>query len=280
MPSLVARKGSGNPIVMITAYDAVQGRLVDSSGADAVLVGDSVGMTTLGYDTTVPVTLDDMVRHTRAVYRGQLARIAATPEPQEYETQRGGRAALLVADLPFGSYGADVADGVRAGMRLLADGGAQSVKLEGASDIVCETVRRLVGTGVPVMGHLGLTPQSVHVFGGFKAQGKTDEAADALLRAAERLTNAGVWGIVLEMIPATLAKRVTEAVPVIIIGIGAGAGCDGQVQVFHDLVGLSFAPVFKHTKRYTDAGTLLADTLTSHVAEVRSGVFPALENGL
>ena len=277
VPSLVARKNKAR-IVMLTAYDVAQGRVADGAGADALLVGDSVGMTTLGYDSTIPVTLEDMVRHTRAVARGQRARLASAPEP--FEAERGGRNALLVADLPFGAYGADAADGVRAGTRLLAEGGAQSVKLEGAGNVILETVRRLVDCGVPVMGHLGLTPQSVHRFGGFKAQGKTDAAADALVADAVRLQEAGAWGIVLEMIPATLAKRVTQTVSVVTIGIGAGGDCDGQVQVFHDLVGLSFAPVFKHTRRYVDAAEFLQNALVEHVADVRAGRFPADANAL
>ena len=165
-------------------------------------------------------------------------------------------------------------------MRLVAEGGAQSVKLEGASAIMCDTVRRLVDCGVPVMGHLGLTPQSIHRFGGFKAQGKTEAAADALVADALRLQDAGVWGIVLEMIPAVLARRVTQSVAVLTVGIGAGLDCDGQVQVFHDLVGLSFAPVFKHTRRYADAAKSLQNALAQHVADVRAGHFPGAENAL
>ncbi|MBC8140458.1 MAG: 3-methyl-2-oxobutanoate hydroxymethyltransferase, partial [Armatimonadetes bacterium] len=171
VPPLMSRKGK-TPVVMITAYDAVQGRVADGAGSDVILVGDSVGMTTLGYDSTLPVTLDDMVRHTKAVWRGQQARLSDAPG--DFERERGGRNALLLADLPFGAYGADAAEGVRAGMRLVQEGGAQSVKVEGANDIIRETIRRLVDCGVPVMGHLGLTPQSIHRFGGFKAQGKTN----------------------------------------------------------------------------------------------------------
>lgn len=277
VPSLVARKAI-SPVVVVTAYDAVQGRIVDGAGADAILVGDSVGMTTLGYDSTVPVTLDDMLRHTRAVARGQAARIAEAEGAEEFEKERKGRCALLIADLPFGAYGADVAEGVRAGMRLVAEGGAQTVKLEGAGDTIRETIARLVDAGVPVMGHLGLTPQSIHRFGGFKAQGRGEAAENALLANAHALVEAGVWGIVLEMIPAALARRITEAVPALTIGIGAGADCDGQVQVFHDLVGLGFGPVFKHTRRYAETGATLAGALREHVADVRAKRFPADAN--
>lgn len=279
VPALAARKGKSS-IVVVTAYDAIQGRIVDASGAEAILVGDSVGMTTLGYDSTVPVTLDDMLRHTRAVARGQAARLASSDGIEPFETERRGRSALLIADLPFGAYGAEPAEGVHAGMRLVAEGGAQSVKLEGAGGMIRETIRRLVDVGVPVMGHLGLTPQSIHRFGGFKAQGKGDAAGDALLADAQALVEAGVWGVVLEMIPAALAERVTKAIPAITIGIGAGANCDGQVQVFHDLVGLTFGPVFKHTRRYADTGSALVSAVSEHVADVRSKRFPSAENSV
>ncbi len=283
VPSLVARKGKLPPVVIVTAYDAVQGRVVDAAGADAILVGDSVGMTTLGYDSTVPVTLDDMFRHTRAVARGQAMRLSESgggESPDPMEAERGGRSALLIADLPFGAYGADPADGVRAGMRLVAEGGAQSVKLEGAGAVIRESIRRLVDSGVPVMGHLGLTPQSIHRFGGFKAQGKSVAAGDALLADAHALVEAGVWGIVLEMIPAALAARVTGDIPAVTIGIGAGVDCDGQVQVFHDLVGLTFGPVFKHTRRYADTGAILAGAVGEHIRDVRANRFPNETNSI
>ncbi len=277
VPMLAARKGK-RVVVMVTAYDAFQGQIADASGTDSILVGDSVGMTTLGYDSTLPVTLDDMVRHTRAVARGQATRASGGRGDEPFDTERGGRAALLVADLPFGSYGADPADGVRAGMRLIAEGGAQSVKIEGAGASIRETIRRLVDVGVPVMGHLGLTPQSVHRFGGFKVQGKGDAAADALLADAQSLVDVGAWGIVLEMIPAALAKRVTEAVPVLTIGIGAGGGCDGQVQVLHDILGLTGGPVYRHTRRYVEGSKILGDSLREHVSDVREGRFPTDAN--
>ncbi len=277
VPLFMARKNK-TPLVMVTAYDAPQGRLADASGADALLVGDSVGMTTLGYDSTLPVTLEDILHHCRAVARGQAAKPFAEPTPGDMA--RGARRALLVADMPFGSYGHDAAEGVRAGMRLLAEGNAHAVKLEGAGEITRETVRRLVDVGVPVMGHLGLTPQSIHKFGGFKAQGKSDEAADALLEAAQNLVSDGVFGIVLEVIPASVAARITAAIPVPTIGIGAGAHCDGQVQVLHDLLGLTGGPVLRHAKRYTDGDAQFEQALSDYAADVRAKRFPTDENSL
>jgi len=276
----LARKGAASArkaLVMVTAYDAPQGRLADDAGADVLLVGDSVGMTTLGYDTTLPVTLDDLLHHTRAVARGQAAR-DVSGSPTETEIVRGARRAMLIADLPFGAYGASVEDGVRAGARLVAEGGAQAVKLEGASPVMLETVQRLSAMGVPVMGHLGMTPQSIHRFGGFKAQGKTDADADALVAAAHALANAGAFGIVLEVIPALLAARITEAVAIPTIGIGAGLACDGQVQVLHDLIGLSHGPVFRHARRYADLATLLREAVASYARDTRARAFPTDEN--
>ncbi len=276
----LARKGAASDckaLVIVTAYDAPQGRLADDGGADALLVGDSVGMTTLGYDTTLPVTLDDLLHHTKAVSRGQAARVLS-PVPTPEETERGARHAMLIADLPFGSYGASVEDGVRAGARLLSEGGAQAVKLEGASPVMLETVRRLTAMGVPVMGHLGMTPQSIHRFGGFKAQGKTDADADALLADAHALADAGAFGIVLEVIPAALAARITTAISIPTIGIGAGVACDGQVQVLHDLIGLSPGPVFRHARRYADLATPLREAVAQYARDTRARAFPTGEN--
>lgn len=275
-PVFAARKAqNGEPLVVVTAYDAPQGRLADAAGVDAILVGDSVGMVTLGYDGTLPVTLEDMLRHTQAVARGMEARPAKATEADE---KRGARHALLIADLPFGSYGASVEDGVHAGMRMLAESGAQAVKLEGAGSVMQETIQRLVDVGVPVMGHLGMTPQSVHRFGGFRIQGKTGEAADDLLRQAEVLTEVGVFGIVLELIPAAVAERITRAIPIPTIGIGAGAGCDGQVQVLHDLIGLVPGPTRKHARRYADVGETMAKAIADYAADVRGRRFPDESN--
>ncbi len=280
-PQLLARKRRGRAIVMVTAYDAPQGRYADAAGVDAILVGDSVGMTTLGYDTTLPVTLDDLIHHTKAVVRGQNARRAdVCPDnvPTDAERARGARHALIISDMPFGTYGASVANGVKAGMRLISEGGAQAVKLEGAGSVVLETVRRLVDMGVPVMGHLGLTPQSIHRFGGFKVQGKTDDAALALIGGAKALEEAGAFGIVLEVIPADLARRVTEVLAIPTVGIGAGLACDGQVQVLHDLIGLTDGPVFKHARRYAELGTALQEAIAAYAGQVRERQFPGPEN--
>lgn len=281
-PMLAARKAKKQPIVMVTAYDAPQARLADAAGVDVILIGDSLGMTTLGYDTTLPVTLEDILRHTQAVARGQKSRradvcpdVPSTPE----EKTRGARHAMLLADMPFGAYGASAEEGVKSALRLLAEGGAQAVKLEGAGPIVRETVRRLVDMGVPVMGHLGMTPQFIHRFGGFKVQGKSDKAAQAIIDEAGAMVEAGVFGMVLEVIPAALAKRVTEAVAVPTIGIGAGPDCDGQVQVLHDLIGLAGdGPVFKHARRYTEGGNAIRDALSAYAADVRARRFPTEEN--
>jgi len=272
-----ARKAKRLPLVVVTAYDAPQGRLADAAGVDAILVGDSVGMTTLGYDSTLPVTLDDMLLHTRAVARGQAA-LPIGEKPSEASVVRGAHHALLIADLPFGSYGASVEDGVRAGMRLIAHGGAQAVKLEGAGPLMRETTRRLVDVGVPVMGHLGMTPQSLHRFGGFKVQGKSDTAADALFADAHAMAEAGMFAVVLEVIPAALAQRVTDALPIPTIGIGAGAGCDGQVQVLHDLLGFDEGAPYKHTRRYANIGATIQAAIAAYAADVRACRFPTSDN--
>lgn len=253
-PMLQAMKTSRRPIVMVTAYDTPSARLVDEAGVDAILVGDSVGMTVLGYDSTLPVTMDEMVTATAAV-------------------SRGTRRSLVVADMPFMSYQASVADGVRNAGRLVAEGGAQAVKLEGGAP-VAETVRRIVEAGVPVMGHLGLTPQSVNTMGGYKVQAKQAAQAMRLLEDAKALQDAGSFAIVLECIPAELASLVTAELHVPTIGIGAGGGCDGQVQVFHDLLGLGGDFVPRHAKRFADVGTVIREAVSEYADEVRDGEFP------
>jgi len=274
VPQFEARKGN-LPLVVVTAYDAPQGRLADAAGADAILVGDSLGMTTLGYDSTLPVTVADMVLHTRAVSRGQQAR--AIEKNSVEDTARGARHALLIADLPFGGYGVTIEDGVRAAVDLI-QAGAQAVKVEGAGEITLATIRRLIDIGIPVMGHIGMTPQSVNRFGGFKVQGKSEEAAESVLHAANAIVEAGVFSMVLEVIPATLAARITEAVPTPTIGIGAGPFCDGQVQVLHDLIGLTDGPTLRHAKRYADIGSSLRDAVSAYAADVRARRFPTEEN--
>lgn len=252
--ALRASKSSGRPIVMITAYDYPGARLVDSAGVDAILVGDSLGMTVLGYDSTLPVTMDDMVLATAAVARG---------------TSR----ALVVADMPFMSYQTSTDDAVRNAGRLLAEGGAQAVKLEGANEEVLAAVARLVRSGIPVMGHLGLTPQSVNTLGGYRTQAKDVDGAARLIDGCLALQAAGAFAIVLECIPAELATRVSALLAVPTIGIGAGVGCDGQVQVFHDLLGIGdFVP--RHAKRYAEVGSIIRAAVESYADDVRDRTFP------
>ena len=251
--ALATMKADGTPIVSVTAYDASGARLADAAGVDVVLVGDSLGMTVLGYSSTLPVTMDDMVRATAAVSRG-LSR------------------ALLVADMPFMSYQASAQDALRNAGRLLAEGGAHAVKLEGGAS-VAPLVELLVDAGIPVMGHVGLTPQSVNVFGGYKVQGRDVEGAITLVEDCLALEAAGAFSVVLELVPAELAALVSEELTIPTIGIGAGAGCDGQVQVFHDLLGLgTFTP--RHAKRYADVGASITKALSAYAADVRAGTFP------
>jgi 3-methyl-2-oxobutanoate hydroxymethyltransferase len=252
-PSLRDMKAKGEAIVCITAYDFPFARLADESGADLILVGDSLGNVVLGHENTLPVTLEDMEHHTRAVARG---------------VDR----ALLVADLPFGSYGASVSQAVESSVRLIK-AGAEAVKLEGP---YLDEVRALVQAGVPVMGHLGMTPQSIHRFGGFRVQGKGD-AANAVVEAARELDEAGAFAIVLELIPQDLAAEVTSAISCPTIGIGAGPHCDGQIQVLHDVLGIG-TQSFKHAKRYAEMSQVTLQALRSYAEEVRGKSFPAPEH--
>jgi 3-methyl-2-oxobutanoate hydroxymethyltransferase len=256
-------KAAGERIAVVTAYDATAARLVDAAGVDAVLVGDSLGMVIQGHESTLPVTLDHVVYHTAAVRRG-LARA-------------GGRA-HLVADMPFGSYQASADEAVRSAMRLVAEGGAEAVKLEGGRDFA-EVARRIVRAGVPVMGHVGLTPQSVHKLGGYRVQGRDEERARELLRDAEALQAAGCYAVVLECIPAELARFITGRLSIATIGIGAGPDCDGQVLVLNDLLGLDpdFQPRF--VKRFAELGAATAAAVRGYVDEVHRGLFPAEEHG-
>ena len=251
---LKAMKKRGERIAMITAYDYPSARLVEEAGVPIILVGDSLGMVVLGYDSTVPVTMEEMLHHVKAVVRGT------------------GKA-HVVADMPFMSYQTGPEDALRNAGRLLKEGGAQSVKLEGGRH-VAETVRALVQAGIPVMGHLGLTPQSVNQFGGYKVQGKTPAAAVKLVNDAVSLEQAGAYAVVLETIPAQLAQVITEKISIPTIGIGAGPHCDGQVQVFHDMLGLFTDFVPKHAKRYAQLGEAVKQAVSEYVAEVREGAFP------
>ncbi len=254
VPDLKDMKQRGEKITMLTAYDATMARLLDRAGIDMLLVGDSLGMVVLGHDTTVPVTLDMMVHHCRAVVRGT-------------------RRALVVADLPFLTCQIDPADTMRNAGRLIQEGGAAAVKLEGGRRVT-EVTQRLTDAGVPVMGHLGLTPQSVHQFGGFRPQARTREAGDRLIEDAISLESAGAFAIVLESIPPEISGRVTEAVTVPTIGIGAGLGCDGQVLVSYDMLGLfdQFVPSF--VKQYAHMADDVVDAVERYAEEVRTGRFP------
>lgn len=251
---IIAKKRRGERITMLTAYDATFGRLVDQAGVDIILVGDSLGMVIQGRDNTLAVTLDEMIYHSRAVARGR---------------QR----AHLVADLPFMSYQVSPEDALRSAGRLLAEGGADSVKLEGGAEVAA-SIERMVSAGIPVMGHIGLTPQSVHGLGGFVVQGKTDAQAQRLLDDARRLEDAGCYAIVLESIPAVVAATISHSLSIPTIGIGAGVDCDGQVLVIYDILALNddFKPKF--VKRYAELGVVIRDAAARFVDEVREGQFP------
>jgi len=254
---ILARK-QGEKIVSVTAYDYSTAKLVDSAAVDVILVGDSLGMVVLGYPDTTRVTLDDMVHHTAAVSR-------ARPK------------ALVVADLPFLASGVSVRDTILNAGHLIREGGAEAIKLEGGLRVRDE-IRALVDCQIPVMGHVGLTPQSVHAFGGFKVQGKTPEAADQVLRDAVAVQEGGAFAIVLEGIPAELGELITRELDIPTIGIGAGPACNGQVLVFHDMLHmfLDFTPKF--AKVYVDSGTSICDALERYCEEVREGRFPAEEH--
>ena len=253
-PDLLRMKRNGERIAMLTAYDFTMARLLDRAGLDVLLVGDSLGMVVLGHDNTLPVTLDAIVHHSAAVSRG-VSR------------------ALVVADMPFLSCHTGVPDAVRGAGRLVREGGAHAVKVEGGHAVL-EVVQRLVEAGIPVMGHLGLTPQSVHQLGGFRKQARTPGDAKKLLESARALEAAGAFAIVLEMIPHDVAAEVTAALEIPTIGIGAGPHCDGQVLVTHDILGLydEFVPSF--VKQYADVGRQISAAVEDYVEEVREGVFP------
>ncbi len=251
---LKAMKERGEKIVMITAYEYSSARLVEEAGIPLILVGDSLGNVVLGYDSTVPVTMDDMVHHVKPVVRA---------------TER----THVVADMPFGSFQSGPEEALRNAARLLKEGGAQSVKLEGGKH-VADTVRRLTQSGIPVMGHLGLTPQSINQIGGYKVQGKTPAAAVRILNDAMALQEAGAYAIVLEAVPVRVAEIITEKLDIPTIGIGAGWACDGQVQVWHDLLGLFSDFVPRHAKRYANLGPTIVEALKAYAADVRDGAFP------
>lgn len=255
VPLLLQRKLSAEKITCLTAYDYPTARLIDEAGIDLVLVGDTLAEVVLGYDSTLPVTLDEMLHHVRAV-------------------RRAVRRALLVADLPYGSYHISDELAVAAGIRYLKEGGAEAVKLEGGRQRSC-LIRRLVDAQIPVMGHVGLTPQSVQVFGGHRVQGRTEESAAAILADAQALEDAGAFAVVLEGIPRELARRVTQRLRVPTIGIGAGPDCDGQILVLHDLIGLSLQVRPKFARSYANVAEVLRGAAQDFRADVREGRYPA-----
>lgn len=245
-------------IPMLTAYDYITARMVDEVGVPLILVGDSLGMVMLGYESTIPVTMDEMLHHTKAVVRG-------------------AKKALVIGDMPFMTYHASVSDALYNAARFIQEGGAQAVKLEGG-EIVAEAVKRLTACGIPVMGHLGLTPQSIYQLGGFKVQGKVPEAAQKLLKDACILEEAGAFAIVLECIPAPLSRLITRRISIPTIGIGAGPDCDGQVQVISDILGLYTDFVPKHAKRYAKLADEIKVAVADYVAEVKSASFPTMKH--
>jgi 3-methyl-2-oxobutanoate hydroxymethyltransferase len=254
------KKASGERITMLTAYDYATAQAVDRAGIDMILVGDSLGMVVLGYETTLPVTMDDMLHHCKAV-------------------ARGARSALLIGDMPFMSYQVSVAEAVRNAGRFLQEAGMDVVKLEGGRERR-GAVEAIVSAGIPVMGHLGLTPQSVHQLGGFRAQAKTTASAERLIEDALQLQDAGCFAIVLESIPARLGGWISERLEIPTIGIGAGAGCDGQVLVSHDLLGLfdRFTPKF--VRKYADLHAEMSRAFAAYIADVKSGAFPTEEHSV
>lgn len=256
--TFAAAKAKGEKLSMLTAYDYSTAKLEDESGINGILVGDSLGNVVLGYEDTVSVTMEDMIHHGAAV-------------------ARGAKNALVVVDMPFMSYEVTVEEAVRNAGRLMKEGRAGAVKLEGGVR-VAEQIRAIVKAGIPVMGHIGLTPQSINVFGGFKVQGKSEEAARALLADAKAVEEAGAFAVVIEAVPAALAQMITDAVSIPTIGIGAGAGCDGQILVYQDMLGMfsDFTPKF--VKRYANVGEVMREAFANYAAEVASGAFPTEEH--
>lgn len=256
--TICEQKLRGDKITMLTAYDYSTAKLMDEAGINSILIGDSLGNVILGYEDTLSVTMEDMLHHTRAV-------------------ARGAKNALVVADMPFMSYQTSVYDAVVNAGRLIKEGRAQAVKLEGGA-AVCDRICAIVDASIPVVAHLGLTPQSINVFGGFKIQGKTEEAAKKLVADAKAIEKAGAFAVVLEGIPAKLAQIVTDTISIPTIGIGAGAGCDGQVLVYQDMLGMfsDFTPKF--VKKYANVGEIMTQAFKEYISEVKSGAFPLEEH--
>jgi 3-methyl-2-oxobutanoate hydroxymethyltransferase len=256
--TLQEMKKRGEKITLLTAYDYPTARLLDEAGIDILLVGDSVGNVVLGYENTLPVTMEEMIHHTKAV-------------------ARGAKRAMVVGDMPFLSYQISISEAIRNAGRFLQEAGAQAVKLEGGKERA-ETVRALVETGIPVMGHIGLTPQSVHQLGGYRVQGRSEEAAKKLLEDALALEEAGIFSLVLECVPAPVAQMITSKLRIPTLGIGAGPFCDGQVLVTHDLLGLYGGRVPKFVKQYIRLYEQMLEAVRSFREEVRGGIFPGPEH--
>jgi 3-methyl-2-oxobutanoate hydroxymethyltransferase len=260
VPELLQRKSfaadsPSQKIICLTAYDYPTARLVDEAGVEVILVGDSLGMVVLGYESTLPVTLEEMLHHTRAV-------------------RRGTRRALVVADMPYGSYHSDTAESVRNAVRFVKEAGAEAVKVEGGERRL-ELISRLTEAEIPVMGHVGLTPQSVNALGGYRVQGKTVDAAEQLLRDARAVEAAGAFAVVLEAVPRELAAQITRDLRIPTIGIGAGPDCDGQILVVHDLLGLTFNQTPKFARQYANVGEVISHAVREYCEDVRSGGFPS-----
>lgn len=262
VPDLLQRKTEAagsyskpNKITCLTAYDYPTARLVDEVGVDLILVGDTLSMVVLGHESTLPVTLEEMLHHTRAV-------------------RRGVRRALLVADMPFGSYHTDTSESLHNAVRFVKEAGAEAVKVEGGERRL-ELIARLTEAEIPVMGHVGLTPQSVNALGGFRVQGKTADAAEHLIRDARAVEAAGAFAVVLEAVPRELAARITKDLRIPTIGIGAGPDCDGQILVLHDILGLTFSPAPKFARQYANVGKAISDAVREYCEDVRRGGFPS-----
>ena len=262
VPELLQRKtraaslsSSIQKITCLTAYDYPTARLLDEAGVDVVLAGDSLGMVVLGHENTLSVTIDEMLHHTRAV-------------------RRGTKRALVVADMPYGSYHADLSQSLNNAMRFVKEAGAEAVKVEGGERRL-ELISRLTEAEIPVMGHVGLTPQSVNALGGFRVQGKTADAAEQLIRDARAVEAAGAFSVVLEAVPRELAAHITHELRIPTIGIGAGPDCDGQILVLHDVIGLTFSPPPKFARRYANVSEMISKTVREYCDDVRAGMFPS-----
>ena len=252
-------KRAGDKITMLTAYDYSMAKILDGAGIPLILVGDTLGMVMLGYETTVPVTMEEMLHHAKAVVRGASQ-------------------SLIIGDMPFMTYQVTAAEAMRNAARFMQEAGCQAVKLEGGA-VVADTLKRIVDCGIPVMGHIGLTPQSIHQLSGHRVQGKTTESARRLLDDAMALEQAGAFAVVLELVPAPLARIITARLKIPTIGIGAGPHCDGQVQVIHDMLGLFTDFVPRHAKQYAKLAEAIKSAVGDYISETKSGVFPSSEHG-